>query len=192
MKVEVSDSFLSEPMNQAALHQVIEAYFSNARIDTSSQKNRSQVRGGGKKPWRQKGTGRARAGTIRSPLFRGGGMIFAKSSSKNYKKKVNRKLFSKVVRIIFSDLFRQNRLLIVDEVSVDRPKTSEFVSYLKKFSVDSCVVLVSEIQENILYASRNLPRVKLSTPSSIKFAEFDFLRKGFGYRGCFEKIRGII
>jgi len=124
--IELSDTVFAKDFNETLIHQVVTAYMAGARAGSKAQKNRSAVSGGGAKPWRQKGTGRARAGTIRSPLWRGGGATFA-ASPRDYSQKVNRKAYRAAMRSILSELVRQERLVVVDKLAVDTPKTKELV-----------------------------------------------------------------
>ena len=129
--VEVSDATFGKEFNEALVHQVVTAYLAGGRQGTRAQKNRADVRGGGKKPWRQKGTGRARAGTIRSPIWRAGGVTFA-ASPQDYTQKVNRKMYRAAIRSILSELVRQERLVVVEDISVDAPKTKQLTAKLKE------------------------------------------------------------
>lgn len=158
-KLEVADSVFACDFNEPLIHQVVTAYMSGARAGTKAQKTRAEVRGGGAKPWKQKGTGRARAGTIRSPLWRSGGVIFA-AKPRCFKQKVNKKMYKGALRSIFSELIRQDRLLIVDSFQVKGPKTKELVAKFNSMKIDGSVLIVSDaIDENLYFAARNLPHV---------------------------------
>ena len=133
----VSDAAFDREYNEGLIHQVVVAYLAGARQGSRSQKNRAAVRGGGKKPWRQKGTGRARAGTIRSPIWRGGGVTFA-AVPKDFSQKVNRKMYRSALRSIFSELVRQGRLLVVEDLEIDLPKTKLLVEKLEKYDWQCC------------------------------------------------------
>jgi large subunit ribosomal protein L4 len=156
--IDVSDAVFDQAFNEDLVHQVVTAYMAGARSGTKAQKTRSQVRGGGKKPFRQKGTGRARAGTIRSPLWRSGGKIFA-AAPRDYSKKVNRKMFRGAYCSILSELVRQDRLVVVDSIAVDAPKTKDVVASLKAMNLDNVLIIVPELDENLYLATRNLPGV---------------------------------
>lgn len=160
-KVELADDVFACDFNEALIHQVVTAYMAAGRAGTKAQKTRAEVRGGGAKPWRQKGTGRARAGTIRSPLWRTGGKIFA-AKPRCYKQKVNRKMFKGALRSIFSELIRQDRLLIVDSFQIDGPKTKSLLKKLIDMKIDGHILIVSDaVEENLYLASRNLYQVEV-------------------------------
>jgi len=154
-------SALERPFNEDLVHQIVVAYMAGGRAGTKAQKNRSAVRGGGSKPWRQKGTGRARAGTIRSPLWRSGGKTFA-AEPRDHSQKVNRKAYRAGMAAILAELLRQERLIVVDDITVTEPKTKQLVALLKPYQ-DGRTLLVSEqIDENLYLASRNLSQVAVS------------------------------
>ena len=158
--VGVAEGVFAADYNEALIHQVVVAYMAGARQGTKAQKTRSEVSGGGAKPWRQKGTGRARAGTIRSPIFRKGGVTFA-AKPKSYKQKVNRKMYSGAVKSILSELLRSGRMTIVEELRLETPKTKEFKSVIDSLGVKDVlfVVGVEEFSENLYLSSRNLKNV---------------------------------
>ena len=156
--LQVSDKVFSADYNQALIHQVVTAYMSGGRAGTKAQKNRSAVSGGGAKPFRQKGMGRARAGTIRSPIWRSGGVTFA-ASPRNYSQKVNRKMYRGAICSILSELLRQDRLVVVDEFKVEGPKTKELITKLKGFDVEEVLIVSDVNDENIYLAARNLHNV---------------------------------
>lgn len=156
--VEVSDATFGKEFNEALVHQVVTAYLAGGRQGTRAQKNRSDVRGGGKKPWRQKGTGRARAGTIRSPLWRSGGVTFA-ARPQDYTQKVNRKMYRAAMRAILSELVRQERLVAVEEISVEAPKTRELVAKLNELGLEKVLIVTEEVDEKLYLAARNIPNV---------------------------------
>lgn len=156
--VEVSDAAFAKEFNETLVHQVVTAYLAGARQGTRKQKTRAEVRGGGKKPWRQKGTGRARAGTIRSPIWRGGGTTFA-ARPQEHSQKVNKKMYRGALRSIFSELVRQERLVVVDDVTPEQPKTKQFTAKLKELGVSSALVVADEVERNLELASRNIPNV---------------------------------
>ena len=153
--VEISDAAFGREFNEALVHQVVVAHMAGARQGSRAQKTRSEVRGGGKKPWRQKGTGRARAGTIRSPIWRSGGVTFA-ARPQDHSVKVNRKMYRGAIRCILSELIRQDRLVAVDNFSVDAPKTKELLTQLKDLDLQSVLIVTEEVDQNLYLASRNL------------------------------------
>ncbi|HAA45362.1 MAG: 50S ribosomal protein L4 [Halomonas sp. 54_146] len=156
--VEVADATFGKEFNEALVHQVVTAYLAAGRQGTRAQKSRSDVRGGGKKPWRQKGTGRARAGTIRSPLWRSGGVTFA-ARPQDYTQKVNRKMYRAAMRSILSELVRQERLVAIEEFSVDAPKTKQVAAKLKELNLEKVLIVTEEVDEKLYLAARNLPHV---------------------------------
>ncbi|MFG6139361.1 MULTISPECIES: 50S ribosomal protein L4 [Halomonas] len=157
--VEVAEATFGKEFNEALVHQVVTAYLAGGRQGTRAQKNRSDVRGGGKKPWRQKGTGRARAGTIRSPIWRAGGVTFA-ARPQDYTQKVNRKMYRAAMRSILSELVRQERLVAVDAFAVETPKTKQLVAKLNELGLEDKVLIVTEeVDENLYLAARNIPNV---------------------------------
>ena len=164
--VQVSDRVFGAEFKESLVHQVVNAYLAGARSGTKAQKNRSAVSGGGAKPWRQKGTGRARAGTIRSPLFRGGGRSFA-ASPRNYAQKVNRKMYQGALRSILSELVRQDRLVVVDSFSLDAPKTRDLAAKLGGLGLDDVLVIVEQLDENLLLSARNLYHVDVREPGEL-------------------------
>jgi large subunit ribosomal protein L4 len=157
-KLDVSDVAFGQDFNETLVHQVVVAYMAAGRSGTVQQKTRSDVSGGGAKPWRQKGTGRARAGTIRSPLWRKGGVTFA-ARPRDYAQKVNKKMYRAAMRSIFSELVRQGRLVAVDAFEVSAPKTKELVGKLKDLSLENVLLVTHEANENLYLAARNLHKV---------------------------------
>ena len=164
--IEVSDSTFSAPYNEALVHQVVNAVLSGARSGTKAQKNRSQVSGGGAKPWRQKGTGRARAGTIRSPIWVGGGRAFA-ARPRDFSQKVNKKMYRAAMRSILSELLREDRLVVLDKFDIKQPKTKEFKKLTKKLKADSALIVNDKFDENLFLSSRNIKNMEYSDVSSI-------------------------
>ena len=156
--VAVSEANFAREYNEALVHQVVTAYLSGARQGTRAQKTRSEVAGGGKKPWRQKGTGRARAGTIRSPIWRSGGVTFA-AKPQDHSQKVNRKMYRAAMRSILSELARTDRLMIVETLDVEQPKTKLLVETLKGYGVDNVLIVADSVDKNLYLASRNLHKV---------------------------------
>ncbi len=155
---EVADSLFAAQYNEALVHQVVTAYLAGQRSGTKAHKTRAQVRGGGAKPWRQKGTGRARAGTTRSPIWVGGGRAFA-ASPRNFDQKVNRKMYRGALRSVLSELLRQERLLLASEFGVSEPKTKELKAKLAEFGVERGLIVVEAFDESLWLAARNLPNV---------------------------------
>ena len=156
--VEVSEATFARDYNEALIHQVVTAYLAGGRQGTRAQKNRSAVAGGGKKPWRQKGTGRARAGTIRSPIWRSGGVTFA-ATPQDHSQKVNKKMYRSAMRSILSELARSERLVVVESMSLEQPKTKLLVEALKGYGLDNVLIVASEVDQNLYLASRNLHKV---------------------------------
>ncbi|MCG8379444.1 MAG: 50S ribosomal protein L4 [Proteobacteria bacterium] len=157
-KIKVADSVFSVDFNEPLIHQVLTSYLAGARSGTKAQRSRSEVRGGGKKPWRQKGTGRARAGTIRSPIWRGGGVTFA-AKTKDHSTKVNKKMFRGAMRSILSELVRQDRFICVDEFDVTESKTKLVKEKLSGLGLEEVLIVTDELSENLYLGVRNIPRV---------------------------------
>ena len=164
--VELSDTAFGADFNEPLVHQVVTAYLAGRRQGNKAQKNRAQVRGGGSKPWRQKGTGRARAGTIRSPVWVGGGRAFA-ARPRDFTQKVNRKMYRGAMRSMLSELLRQERLVLTQAFSVDAAKTRELVAKLDALELDSTLIVVEGVDRNLLLAARNLPRVAVKEAQSV-------------------------
>lgn len=156
--VSVSEVAFGKDFNESLVHQVVVAYMAAGRQGSKAQKSRSEVSGGGKKPWRQKGTGRARAGTIRSPIWRGGGVTFA-AKNRDFSQKVNKKMYRGALQCILSELVRQERLIIVDDFAVSAPKTKELIAKLNEFNLKSALIVTEEVTENLYLSARNLPKV---------------------------------
>ncbi|WMY96141.1 MAG: 50S ribosomal protein L4 [Arsenophonus sp.] len=156
----VSETIFGHNFNEALIHQVIVAYLAGARQGTKSQKNRSEVSGSGKKPWRQKGTGRARAGSIRSPIWRSGAMTFA-SKPQDHTQKVNKKMYRAALRSIFSELLRQNRLTVVQKFKIEEPKTKLLLQKLKDMALCKVLIITNNFDKNLFLASRNLHKVNI-------------------------------
>ena len=156
--IKVSDATFGREFSEALVHQVVTAYLAGARAGTKAQKNRSAVRGGGAKPWRQKGTGRARAGTIRSPIWRGGGRTFA-ATPRDHSQKVNRKMYRGARQAILSELLRQDRLIVVDTLDIDEPKTKALAGKLADLGFEKGLIVLGDDNENVYLASRNIAGV---------------------------------
>jgi large subunit ribosomal protein L4 len=164
--VDVADSAFDAAFNEALVHQVVTAYLAGARAGTKAQKNRAAVRGGGAKPWRQKGTGRARAGTIRSPIWVGGGRTFA-AQPRSYDQKVNKKMYRAALRSVLSELIRQDRLVVVESIELEAPKTKLLAARMKEFGLDDVLILNEAFDETLFLAARNLPNVGICDAASI-------------------------
>ncbi|BBB31352.1 50S ribosomal protein L4 [Neptunomonas japonica] len=164
--VEVSDSAFGKEFNEALVHQVVTAYLAGARQGTKAQKTRSEVSGGGAKPFRQKGTGRARAGTISSPIWRSGGVTFA-AKPRSHSQKVNKKMYRAAMRCIFSELVRQDRLVVVDQFSMDTPKTKQFIAKMKEFDLANALIVTEDVEANLYLAARNVPHVDVRDVAGI-------------------------
>lgn len=156
--VSVSELTFGREYNQDLVHQTVVAYMAGSRQGSKAQKNRAAVSGGGKKPWRQKGTGRARAGTIRSPLWRSGGVTFA-AQPRSFEQKLNKKMYRAAMRCILSELNRQERLLVVEEFDIDAPKTKALVQKLEQWSLNDVLIVSEDVAENLFLAARNLHKV---------------------------------
>ena len=157
-KISLSDKSFSREYNEPLVHQTVVTYMAGARQGSVKQKTRSEVRGGGRKPWRQKGTGRARAGTIRSPIWRSGGVTFA-AKPQDYSKKLNKKMYRGAMQCILSELIRQNRLIVVNEFTVESHKTKDLVNKLKEFDLENVLIVSDQVQKNLYLAARNLHKV---------------------------------
>lgn len=153
--VDVSDTAFGREFNEALVHQVVVSYMAGARQGTKAQKTRSEVNGGGRKPFRQKGTGRARAGTIRSPIWRGGGVTFA-AKPMDHSKKVNKKMYHGAMQAILSELVRQERLVVVEDFTIDAPKTKVFSEKLKELELTNVLIVVEEVDDNLYLGCRNI------------------------------------
>ena len=160
--IKLSDNCFNVDYKKTLVHQVITSYFSNGRENIASQKNRSAVRGGGKKPWRQKGTGRARAGTTRGPIWRGGGVTFA-TGKRNYSEKINKKMFKVAMKSIMSELMRSERVVAIDKIEPKEIKTKEVSSILKKYNLDSVLIVTDKIDEKLFLSARNIKDVGIAT-----------------------------
>lgn len=158
--VELSDTAFGREFNEALVHQVVTAYLAGSRQGTRAQKTRAEVSGGGIKPWRQKGTGRARAGSIRSPIWRSGGRAFA-AKPQDWSQKVNRKMYRGAMQCILAELIRQERLILVEELSVSGPKTKELIAKLNDLGAPRALIVTKEVDENLYLAARNIPHVNV-------------------------------
>ncbi len=156
--VDVSESTFGRQYNEALVHQVVVAFMAGTRQGSKAQKTRSEVNGGGRKPFRQKGTGRARAGTIRSPIWRGGGVTFA-AKPRDHSQKVNKKMFRGAMQSILSELIRQDRLVVTEDFAIDAPKTKQVQARLKDLNLENVLIVVEELDDNLYLAARNLKKV---------------------------------
>ena len=166
-KTSVSEVIFNQSVNKELITQLINSFVSNSHQGTKAQKNRSDVRGGGKKPWRQKGTGRARAGTIRSPIWRGGGVTFAARSKSAEPKKINKKMYKSAMRSIFSSLAENNKIFLSKDISIENPKTKELLELLKKIKFNSGLIIVGNLSSNLELAARNIPHVEITDANFI-------------------------
>ncbi|SBT82110.1 50S ribosomal protein L4 [secondary endosymbiont of Trabutina mannipara] len=164
--LNVSEKIFGFNFNKALIHQIIIAYFAGSRQGTSCQKNRGEVIGSNKKPWRQKGTGRARSGSVKSPIWRSGGITFA-AKQQDYSKKVNKKMYRGALKSIFSELIRQNRLIIVEYFYIKAPKTKFLVQKLQNLLLDDVLIITDKLNENLFLAARNLYKVEVSDTKSV-------------------------
>ena len=164
--VDLADRTFAADYNQALVHQVVSAYLAGRRRGTKSRKTRAEVRGGGTKPWRQKGLGRARAGSIRSPIWRGGGAAFA-AKPRSFEQKVNRKMYRGAMRSILSELVRTERLVVVEDLALERPKTRDLVARLAALGLSDVLIVTVERDDKLDLASRNLPRVEVQTCADV-------------------------
>ncbi len=165
-KLNVSDQLFTCPFNEGLVHQVVTAYMAKARAGTKAQKNRKLIRGGGIKPWKQKGTGRARAGSIRSPLWRGGAKTFA-ATPRCYAQKINKKMYRSALRAIFSELIRQGRLKIVDQFVIEQPKTKMLVGKLTQLELTKVLIIIDNDDQNLYLAAGNIPKVEINVLGNI-------------------------
>ena len=163
----VSDALFGREFNEALVHQVVVAYQANARSGNRAQKGRSEVSKSTRKPFRQKGTGRARAGMASSPLWRGGGKIFPNSPEENFSHKVNKKMYRAGIAAIYSQLAREGRLSVIDSLSIDTPKTKQFVAKMKAMGLDQALIIADSVDENLYLSTRNLASVYVVEPSQV-------------------------
>ena len=164
--VQISDTTFGKDFNETLVHQAVVTYLAGSRQGSHKQKTRSEVRGGGKKPYAQKGTGRARAGTIRSPIWRGGWVAFA-AIPRDYSKKINKKMYRAAISSIFSELHRQDRLVAIEQPKLESPKTKEMCAFLKAFKLEKVLIILDEMDTNLYLSSRNIPHVEVVTVKEI-------------------------
>jgi large subunit ribosomal protein L4 len=159
-KVSVSDDAFAASFNESLVHQLVVSYMASGRAGSKAQKTRSQVSGGGAKPWRQKGTGRARAGTIRSPIWRSGGVTFA-ATPRDYSKKLNKKMYRVGMRSLVSELVRQDRLILIDKLGVTEPRTRQMQARLAELGIDDALLLTDGLDSAVYLAARNIPNIQV-------------------------------
>jgi large subunit ribosomal protein L4 len=191
-KVDAPDTVFSRDYNEALIHQVVVAYQANARQGTRAQKDRGQVHHSTKKPFRQKGTGRARAGMTSSPLWRGGGRIFPNSPDENFTQKLNKKMYRAGMASILSQLAREGRIAVVDKLTVDAPKTKLLAQKLKAMGLDSVLLLSHEVDDNLRLASRNLPNVLVVEPRYADPLSLVHYRKVLMTRGAMDALKEML
>ena len=188
-KVDAPDTVFARDYNEALVHQIVVAFQANARLGTRAQKGRSDVRHSHKKPWRQKGTGRARAGDVASPLWRGGGRIFPNSPDENFTQKVNKKMYRAGMAAILSQLARDGRLAVVDSLTVDAPKTKLLAQKFKAMGLESVLVIADQVDDNLLLASRNLANVLVVEPRYADPLSLVFYKKVLVTKGAIEQLK---
>jgi large subunit ribosomal protein L4 len=191
-KVDAPDTLFARDYNEALIHQVVVAYQANARQGTRAQKDRAEVKHSTKKPWRQKGTGRARAGMTSSPLWRGGGRIFPNSPDENFSHKVNKKMYRAGMVAILSQLAREGRLAVVDSITVDSPKTKQLAAKLKAMNLDNVMVIADQVDENLALASRNLANVLVVEPRYADPLSLVYYKKVLVTKGAIEKLKEML
>ena len=191
-KVDAPDTIFGREFNEPLIHQVVVAFQANARSGNRAQKDRSEVRHSTKKPWRQKGTGRARAGMTSSPLWRGGGRIFPNSPDENFTHKVNKKMYRAGMAAIFSQLVREGRLAVVDSITVDSPKTKALAAKFKAMGLDSVLVIAEQVDENLMLASRNLANVLVVEPRYADPLSLVHYKKVLVTKGAMEQLREML
>ena len=178
--MDISDRVFGATLNMPLVHQVVNSFIARGHTGTKKQKSRAEVSGGNSKPWPQKGTGRARAGMSSSPLWRGGGRIFPNSPEENFSQKVNKKMYRAGMRSILSQLAREGRLNVVDQFNLDAPKTKELADKVKAMGLDSVLIIVDQVSENLYLASRNLHKVAVCEPQHADpLALFQYKKSSF-------------
>jgi large subunit ribosomal protein L4 len=190
--IEASDVLFGREFNEALVHQVVTAYLANARAGTRAQKGRSDVAKSTRKPWRQKGTGRARAGMASSPLWRGGGKIFPNLPDENFSQKVNKKMYRAGMCSIFSQLAREGRLSVVDDFSVQAPKTKLLVQKLKSMGFDNVMIITDNLDENLYLSSRNLPNICVIKPGQTDPVSLIRFHNVLMTKGAVQKIEELL
>ena len=188
-KVDAPDTLFGRDYNEALVHQIVVAFQANARQGTRAQLDRTMVKHSTKKPWRQKGTGRARAGMTSSPLWRGGGRIFPNSPDENFTQKVNKKMYRAGMAAIFSQLVREGRLAVVDALAIDAPKTKLLAQKFKQMGLDSVMVIADRVDDNLLLASRNLANALIVEPRYVDPLSLVFYKKVLVTKGAIEQLK---
>jgi len=191
-KVDVPETVFGRDYNEALVHQVVVAYQANARQGTRAQKDREQVKHTTKKPWRQKGTGRARAGMSSSPLWRGGGRIFPNMPDENFTQKINKKMYRAGMAAIFSQLAREGRLAVVDSLTIDAPKTKLLAAKFKAMGLESVLVIADQLDDNLLLASRNLANVLVVEPRYADPLSLVHFKKVLVTKGAIEQLKEML
>lgn len=191
-KVEAPETVFGRAYNEALIHQLVVAYQANARQGTRAQKDRTMVKHSTKKPFRQKGTGRARAGMTSSPLWRGGGKIFPSSPDENFSHKVNKKMYRSAMASIYSQLVREDRLAVIDAIKLDAPKTKLLAQKFKEMKLDSVMVIADEVDENLYLASRNLPNVCVVEPRYADPVSLVFYKKVLVTKGAIDMLKEML
>jgi len=190
--VNVSDVLFGRDYNEALVHQIVVAYQANGRAGNRAQLTRSEVRHSTKKPWRQKGTGRARIGTTASPLWRSGGRAFPNSPDENFSHKINRKMYRAGIAAILSQLAREDRLTVIESFTVDAPKTRLVVEKLKKLGIDSALVVTNDLSDNLMLAARNLPNVLVLEPKQADPLSLICFPRVVMTKGAIEKLEELL
>ena len=188
-KVEAADAVFARDYNESLIHQIVVAYQANARQGTRAQKDREQVKHSTKKPFKQKGTGRARAGMTSSPLWRGGGRTFPNMPDENFSQKINKKMYRAGMASIFSQLAREGRLAVVDSLTVDSPKTKQLAEKFKAMNLQSVMVIADEVDENLYLASRNLVNVLIVEPRYADPVSLVHYKKVHVTKGAIDKLK---
>ena len=188
-KVDAPETVFGREYNEALIHQIVVAYQANARQGTRAQKDRETVKHSTKKPWRQKGTGRARAGMTSSPLWRGGGRIFPNMPDENFTQKINKKMYRAGMASIFSQLAREGRLAVVDSFKVETPKTKQLAAKFKAMSLDNVLVIADEVDENLYLASRNLINILIVEPRYADPVSLVNFKKVLVTKGAMDKLK---
>jgi large subunit ribosomal protein L4 len=191
-KIDAPDTVFARDFNEALVHQVVVAYQANARQGTRAQKDRETVKHSTKKPWRQKGTGRARAGMTSSPIWRGGGRAFPNSPDENFTQKVNKKMYRAGMAAIFSQLAREGRLAVVDSIAIDAPKTKLLAAKLKAMNLDHVMVIADTVDENLALASRNLANVLVCEPRYADPLSLVFYKKVLVTKAAIEQLKEML
>src|SRR6187200_1755502 len=191
-QVTAHDEVFGRAYNEALIHQVVTAYLANARSGTRAQKDRGEVKHSTKKPFRQKGTGRARAGMTSSPLWRGGGRIFPNRPEENFTQKINKKMYRAGMASIFSQLARDGRLAVVDSLTVDSPKTKQLAAKFKAMGLDSVLVITDQLDDNLMLASRNLANVLVVEPRYADPLSLVFYKKVLVTKGAMEQLKEML